>query len=54
MQPTQVAQPFHHKGWVYEEKVDGYRMLAHRDGDGGAVASGFDKGDEPGAKAERA
>lgn len=28
MQPTLVAQPFHHKGWVYEEKVDGYRMVA--------------------------
>ena len=31
MQPTLVAQPFHHKGWVYEEKVDGYRMVAHKD-----------------------
>jgi len=31
MQPTLVAQPFHHKGWVYEEKVDGYRMAAHKD-----------------------
>ena len=20
MQPTLVAQPFHHKGWVYEER----------------------------------
>jgi bifunctional non-homologous end joining protein LigD len=30
MQPTLVAQPFHHKGWVYEEKVDGYRMVAHK------------------------
>lgn len=24
MQPTLVAQPFHHKGWVLEEEVDGY------------------------------
>jgi bifunctional non-homologous end joining protein LigD len=31
MQPTLVAQPFHHKGWVYEEKVDGYRMVARKD-----------------------
>jgi ATP-dependent DNA ligase len=31
MQPTLVAQPFHHKGWVYEEKVDGYRMVAQKD-----------------------
>jgi len=30
MQPTLVAQPSHHKGWVYEEKVDGYRMVAHK------------------------
>src|SRR6266436_1724901 len=33
MHPTEVAQPFHHEGWVYEEKVDGYRVLAHKDGD---------------------
>ena len=33
MQPTLVAPPFHHKGWVYEEKVDGYRMVAQKDGD---------------------
>jgi bifunctional non-homologous end joining protein LigD len=31
MHPTLIAQPFHHKGWVYEEKVDGYRMVAHKD-----------------------
>lgn len=33
MQPTQVARPFHVEGFVYEEKVDGYRMMAykHRD-----------------------
>jgi bifunctional non-homologous end joining protein LigD len=28
MHPTQVARPFHTKGWVYEEKIDGWRMLA--------------------------
>lgn len=28
MHATQVARPFHHDGWVYEEKVDGYRMVA--------------------------
>ena len=32
MQPTLLAQPFHHKGWVYEEKVDGYRVVAYKDG----------------------
>ncbi len=30
MQPTLVAQPVHHKGWVYEEKVDGYRIVARK------------------------
>jgi bifunctional non-homologous end joining protein LigD len=34
MHPTQVATPFHRPGWVYEEKVDGYRMAAMRAGDG--------------------
>jgi bifunctional non-homologous end joining protein LigD len=28
MHLTQVARPFHAKGWVYEEKIDGWRMLA--------------------------
>ena len=31
MHPTLVSRPFHHEGWVYEEKVDGYRMLAYKD-----------------------
>jgi bifunctional non-homologous end joining protein LigD len=30
--PTLVREPFHRPGWVYEEKVDGYRMLAYKDG----------------------
>ncbi len=33
MHPNLVTEPFHHEGWVYEEKVDGYRVLAHKDGD---------------------
>jgi len=33
MAPTQVREPFHRDGWVYEEKVDGWRMLAYKDGD---------------------
>ena len=33
MAPTLVHAPFHRAGWVYEEKVDGYRMLAYKDGD---------------------
>ena len=32
MAPTQVREPFHRDGWVYEEKVDGWRMLAYQDG----------------------
>ena len=32
MIPTLVPKPFHRDGWVYEEKVDGYRMLAYKEG----------------------
>jgi ATP-dependent DNA ligase len=32
MHPTQVREPFHRPGWVYEEKVDGWRILAYKDG----------------------
>ena len=31
MHATQVARAFHTKGWVYEEKYDGWRMLALKD-----------------------
>jgi bifunctional non-homologous end joining protein LigD len=30
-QPTLIAFPFHREGWVYEQKVDGWRMLAYKD-----------------------
>jgi ATP-dependent DNA ligase len=33
MQPTLVAQPVHRDGWVYEEKYDGWRMVAYKAGD---------------------
>jgi hypothetical protein len=33
MAPTLIREPFHRDGWVYEEKVDGWRMLAYKDGD---------------------
>jgi bifunctional non-homologous end joining protein LigD len=33
MVPKLVREPFHRDGWVYEEKVDGYRMLAYKDRD---------------------
>jgi hypothetical protein len=32
MQATQVATAFHRPGWVYEEKVDDYRMVAYKVG----------------------
>ena len=28
MHPTLLPRPFHREGWVYEEKVDGWRMVA--------------------------
>jgi bifunctional non-homologous end joining protein LigD len=33
MQPTLVPRPFHRPGWVYEEKVDGWRILAYKASD---------------------
>ena len=32
MAPTLVREPFHRDGWVYEEKVDGCRILTYKDG----------------------
>ena len=29
-QPTLIARPFHREGWVYEEKVDGWRVVAYK------------------------
>ena len=33
MAPTLIREPFHRDGWVYEEKVDGWRILAYKAGD---------------------
>jgi bifunctional non-homologous end joining protein LigD len=33
MLATLVDAPFHLPGWVYEEKYDGYRILAYKEGD---------------------
>src|SRR5918994_955151 len=33
MSPTLVREPFHRSGWVYEEKVDGWRIVAYKDRD---------------------
>ena len=32
MAPAQVREPFHRDGWVFEGKVDGWRILAYKDG----------------------
>src|SRR5262245_66097682 len=31
MAPT-LGKPFHRPGWMYEEKYDGWRMIAYKDG----------------------
>ncbi len=33
MLATLVREPFNQPGWVYEEKYDGYRILAYKEGD---------------------
>ena len=33
MLATLVRKPFHLPGWTYEEKYDGYRILAYKEGD---------------------
>lgn len=33
MLATLVSEPFHREDWVYEEKYDGYRILAYKEGD---------------------
>ena len=32
MLATLVGEPFHQPGWVYEEKYDGFRFLAYKEG----------------------
>lgn len=32
MLATLVSKPFHRPGWAYEEKYDGYRILAYKEG----------------------
>ena len=33
MAPTLVRGPFHRPGWIYGEKVDGWRIVAYKDRD---------------------
>jgi len=35
MHPKLIHRPIHHEGWIYEEKVDGWRLVAYKDGDQG-------------------
>jgi bifunctional non-homologous end joining protein LigD len=39
MLATLVETPFHRPGWVYEEKYDGYRILAYKEGRSVALLS---------------
>ena len=39
MAATQVARAFHRPGWIYEEKVDGGRVLAYKDAAGVRLVS---------------
>lgn len=40
MAATEVPRrPFHHPGWVYEEKADGWRALVYKDAAGGRLVS---------------
>lgn len=32
MLATLAAEPFHRNGWVYEEKIDGWRIVVHKNG----------------------
>jgi bifunctional non-homologous end joining protein LigD len=32
MQADEVGHPFHRDGWIYEEKYDGWRMVAYKQG----------------------
>jgi bifunctional non-homologous end joining protein LigD len=39
MHSTLLPRPFHHAGWVYEEKVDGYRIVVYKEEDGVRLVS---------------
>jgi len=46
MLATLVGEPFHEPGWVYEEKYDGFRILAYKEGERISLLSrnGIDRG----------
>jgi ATP-dependent DNA ligase len=39
MQADEVSRPFHRDGWVYEERDDGWRLVAYKDGTAGRLVS---------------
>ena len=39
MAPTLVREPFYRDGWIYEEKVDGWRIVAYKDGERARLVS---------------
>jgi bifunctional non-homologous end joining protein LigD len=39
MLATLVSEPFNKPGWVYEEKYDGFRILAYKEGSGVSLLS---------------
>ncbi len=39
MLATLVREPFHKSGWVYEEKYDGFRILAYKEGSSAVLIS---------------
>jgi ATP-dependent DNA ligase len=41
MQADEVDRPFHRDGWIYEEKYDGWRMVAYKDGRRSALSGGL-------------
>jgi bifunctional non-homologous end joining protein LigD len=43
MLATLIPEPFHAPGWVYEEKYDGYRLIAYKEGDRVTLLSRNDK-----------
>jgi hypothetical protein len=43
MQPTLVRESFHRPGWIYEEKYDGWRMLAFKEGESVKLVSQNDR-----------
>jgi len=39
MAATQIAKPLHRPGWIHEEKVDAWRVLAYKDAAGVRLVS---------------